>query len=345
MLRAPLGLRVASRTALVSQSRTFVKPRVLFLTDDRENYAQGGYHHAYQVGFQRQTNATLRHPLEPLPNPGDFDLVVLGHSAIGNFGRLRAKRFLPAQVRNRLWFRHAGLRALRRAKTPIVLFTMNDYKQFDIKNAFISYVRPTLVLTHTQSALTMLHPAPGQRLAWMPFGVDDRRFTPPSDAAARPFDVGFRANDTSVYSAGQRKFFFEALTRLERHRPVSLTLTKEGQGFLVGQPYVDWIRSCTLLGNTVSAAGTVGPRFLEAMACGSVPIAPRAAYEGFLVPDVHYIPVDAGADNTYPGLEAQVARFFDEPASRQQLRDGGRNLVEAHSVDRHVRQICQDVGV
>ena len=323
----------------------FVKPRVLFLTDDRENYAQGGYHHAYQVGFQRQTNVTLRHPLEPLPAPGSFDLVVLSHSAIGNFGRLRAKRFLPARIRNRLWFRHAGLRALRRARTPTVLFTMNDYKQFDIKNAFISYVRPRLVITHTQSALTLLRNAHGGTVTWMPFGVDDQRFTPPSDGAARPFDVGFRANDTSVYSAGQRKFFFQALTRLEGRRPVSLTLTKEGQGFLVGQPYVDWIRSCTLLGNTVSAAGTVGPRFLESMACASVPIAPRAPYEGFLVPDVHYVPVDAGADDTYSSLEAAVTRFFDEPAYQQQLRDGGRALVRAHSVDQHVRQICQDLGV
>src|SRR4029079_18232457 len=100
----------------------------------------------------------------------------------------RAKRFLPTRVRNRLWFRHAGLRALRRAKTPVVLFTMNDYKQFDIKNAFISYVRPKLVLTHTQSALTMLRHAPGGRLAWIPFGVDDRRFTPPGATDGRAFD-------------------------------------------------------------------------------------------------------------------------------------------------------------
>lgn len=321
-----------------------MKPRVLFLTDDRESYAQGAYHHAYQLAFQRQTNATLHHPLDPLPDPAGFDLVVLGHSTIGNFGRLRGKRFLPARLRNRLWFRHAGLRALRRARTPIVLFTMNDYKHFDIKNSFIAYVRPNLVVTHTQSALAMLRAAEGYRIAWMPFGVDDQRFTPPSDPTARPFDVGFRANDTSVYSAGQRGLFFRALTRLEGRRAVSLTLTTAGEGFLVGQPYVDWIRSCTLLGNTVSAAGTVGPRFLESMACAAVPIAPRHAYEGLLVPDLHYLPVDPGADSSYPSLEAAIARFFDEPAYQQQLREGGRSLVREHSVDQHVLQVCRDLG-
>jgi hypothetical protein len=321
-----------------------VPPRILFLTDDRENYAQGGYHHAYQVAFQRQARTTLRHPLDPLPSLADFDLVVLGHSAIGNFARFRGKRLVPARIRNRLWFRHAGLRALRRSRPPVVLFTMNDYKHFDVKNAFISYVRPKLVVTHTQSALSLLRAAPGGRLAWLPFGVDDQRFTPPSPTGARPFDVGFRANDTSVYSNGARGQFFRALSRLEGGRSVSLTLTTDGQGFLVGQPYVDWIRSCTLLGNTVSAAGTVGPRFLESMACGSVPIAPRAPYEGLLVPDVHYIPVEAGDDQSYPALEAAIARFFDDAAYRQALRDGGKALVREHTVDQHVLQICRDLG-
>jgi glycosyltransferase involved in cell wall biosynthesis len=322
-----------------------VKRRVLFLTDDREGYSQGGYHHAYQLAFQRQTDSTLCHPLDPLPNLDDFDLVVLGHSTMGHFARLPGKRFLPAPIRHRLWFRHAALRALRRTRTPVVLFTMNDYKLFDVKNAFISYVRPRLVVTHTQRALNELRSAPGGTLAWLPFGVDDHRFSPPSADDRRPFDVGFRANDTSTLSAGQRGQFFRALTRLENRRSVSLTLTKYGQGFLVGQPYVDWIRSCTLVGNTVSAAGTVGPRFLEAMACGSVPIAPRALYEGLLAPDVHYIPIDSGTDNTYPTLEATVARFFDDRVYQQQLHEGGQRLVREHTVDQHALKICRDLGV
>jgi hypothetical protein len=225
-----------------------------------------------------------------------------------------------------------------------MLFTMNDYKHFDIKNSFISYVRPRLVVTHTRSALAELRGAPGGRLAWLPFGIDDQRFTPPSGDRHRAFDLGFRANDTSEFSAGQRGQFFRALTRLENRRQVSLTLTRDGNGFLVGQPYVNWIRSCALLGNTVSAAGTVGPRFLEAMACESVPIAPRAPYEGLLVPDVHYIAVDSGADNTYPELEAAITRFFDERAYQQQLREGGRSLVRDHTVDQHALKICRDLG-
>jgi hypothetical protein len=322
-----------------------VKPRVLFLSDDREHYSQGAYHHAYRLAFERQTRATVCHPLEPLPSLYAFDAVVVAHSAIGHFARLKGKRFLPAAIRNRLWFRHAALRALRRSPVPVVVFTMNDYKLFDVKNAFIEYVRPRLVITHTREALARLVAAERGTKAWLPFGVDAHRFSPPTHGAARPFEIGFRANDTSSFNQGKRGEFFRALTRLESRRPVSLTLTKAGQGFLTGQPYVDWIRSCSLLGNTVSAANTVGPRFLEAMACGSVPIAPRDEYEGLLVPDVHYVPVDAGPDHSYPSLEAAVARFFEQASYRQQLLAGGNALVREHSVDQHVLKVCRDLGV
>lgn len=322
-----------------------MKPRVLFLSDDREHYPRGAYHHAYRLAFERQTRATVHHPLDPLPGLRGFDAVVVAHSAIGDFARLRGKRFLPAAIRNRLWLRHAGLRALRNSPAPVVVFTMNDYQQFDVKNAFIAYVRPRLVITHTREALATLVTPEGGTTAWLPFGVDSHRFSPPTDRVTRPFEVGFRANDSSSFTHGKRGQFFRALTRLENRRPVSLMLTKEGQGFLTGQPYVDWIRSCALLGNTVSAAGTVGPRFLEAMACSSVPIAPRDHYEGLLVPDLHYVPVDAGPDNSYPELEAAIARFFEQPSYRQKLAAGGEQLVREHSVDQHVLKVCRDLGV
>lgn len=319
--------------------------KVLFLTDDRESYSLGNYYLAYQRAFARHADATLVHPLDRLPRLDRFDLVVLGHAAIEHFARLRGARFLPTMVRDRLWFRHAGLRALRRTRTPTVLFTKNDYKHFALKNAFIAYVRPRLVVTHTRSALDHLVKPRGGSLRWMPFGVDTEQFMAPAADAARPFVLGFRANANSEWNSGERERFYRALQRVEALHPSSLTLSKNGEGFLVGKPYVDWMASCQLLGNTVSAAGTVGPRFLEAMACGTVPLAPRGTYEGLLVPDLHYIAVDPGADGSFPGLEAAVARFVDDPGYRQQLRDGGRALVREHSVDQHVLHVCRELGV
>jgi glycosyltransferase involved in cell wall biosynthesis len=313
--------------------------KILFVTDDRESYALGNYYLAYQRAFLRHGDVALAHPLEPLPNPDRFDLIVLGHSAIENYARMRGKRFVPGPLRHRLWFRHAGLRALRRSKTPAVVFTKNDYKHFEIKNAFIDFVRPRLVITHTRSALAHLI-NPHGRIAWLPFGVDTEQFAPPATNGSRRFELGFRANANSEWNAGERERFFRALGRLDNVRRVSLTLSQNGEGFLVGKPYVEWMQSCAVLGNTVSAAGTVGPRFLEAMACGTIPLAPRHTYEGFLVADEHYIPVDGGSDGTFPGLEAALARYFEDRGYRERLLDGARRLVATENVDQHVLKVC-----
>ncbi len=318
--------------------------RVLYVTDDRESYARGNYYLAYQRAFMRQTDVTLVHPLARWPDPAHFDLVVLGHASVECFARVLAARFLPARVRARLWLRHASLRALRRTRTPIALFTKNDYKHFDLKSSFIAYVQPQLVITHTRSALTRITPPAGGRMIWLPFGVDTHQFTPPNPRRSREFVVGFRGNANTEWNAGERERFFRALGRLENEHPVSLALSKDAEGFLVGEPYVDWIRSCALLGATVSAAGTVGPRFLEGLACGTAPIAPQHAYEDFLIPHVHYVPVEPGPDQSFPGLEAAVARYLDDAAYRQRILDAGRKLVEAHTVDQHVIHIRRDVG-
>ncbi len=323
--------------------------KVLFLTDDRENYPRGNYYLAYQKAFMRRAKVTLAHPLEPMPDPSGFDLVVLGHASIEHFARMRGARFVPKRLRPYTFYRHAGLRALRKTRTPTLLFTKNDYKGMDVKNAFISCVRPKLVLTHTKSALAQLRPGEGGRLDWLPFGVDTEMFSPPRDETpitARPYALGFRASINRHWlNDDGRDRFFKALERLETKHHVSLTFTSAGESFLIGQPYVDWIRSCAILGNTVSAAGTVGPKFLEAMACGTVPLAPPEAYEGLLIPDVHYIAVPPGDDGSFPALEAAIDRFNQDRAFRQTLLEAGRELVRAQSVDEQVTRVCRELGV
>jgi hypothetical protein len=251
------------------------------------------------------------------------------------------KRLLPLT-----YARHRSLRSLRklaRAGKPVVLFTKNDYKGIATKNAFIAFLQPTRVITHTRSALATLR---GPRMQWMPFGIDTEMFSPPPAGAPRDFTLGFRASINRHWlNDDSRDRFHEALKRLEASYRVSLTFTSGGQNFLIGQPYVEWIRSCTLLGNTVSAAGTVGPKFLEAMACGTVPLAPPNAYEDFLVRDRHYLAVDPGSDGTYPELENTVERFLTDRALRDGLLDGGRELVRHHAVDAQVARLCREVGV
>jgi hypothetical protein len=81
------------------------------------------------------------------------------------------------------------------------------------------------------------------------------------------------------------------------------------------------------------------------MACGTVPLAPRHAYEGLLVPDVHYIAVDPGDDGSFPRLEASVARFFDDEPYRRELHERGAEMVREHTVDQHVLHVCRELGV
>ncbi len=319
------------------------RPRVLFLTDDRESYALGNYYLAYQRAFLRAANTELCHPLAPLPTLEGFDLIVLGHAAIEHYARMRGARFIPARLREHLWLRHAGLRALRRTRAPVVLFTKNDYKHFRRKRAFIRYLAPRLILTHTRSALAHLRTdAPGE-VRWLPFGVDTEVFTRGSEAAR--FVLGFRANANSDWNGGERARFFAALNRLEGRQAVSLTLSRNGEGFLVGAPYVEWLRSCQLLGNSVSAAGTVGPRFLEAIACGAVPLAPRGPYEELLVADRDYLAVDPGPNGDFPGLESAVEHYLAAPELRDRLHAGGESLVVAHNVSAHIAVLFRDLGL
>src|SRR5690606_15546943 len=140
-----------------------------------------------------------------------FDVVVLGHATIEHYARMRGSRFIPSRVRTRLLARHRNLWRLRLARAPKVLFTKNDYKHFDIKNAFIRLVRPNLVVTQHKSALTALDAPPGVRLVWLPFGVDTHEFAPPGRNTVRTYAVGFRANANSEWNGGLRERFFRAL--------------------------------------------------------------------------------------------------------------------------------------
>ncbi|MBA2540902.1 MAG: glycosyltransferase family 1 protein [Deltaproteobacteria bacterium] len=321
------------------------KLKVLYLTDDRESYSRGNYYVAYQRAFVRQTTVTLAHPLEPLPDPAGFDLVVFGHASIEHYGRIRGAQYIPPRLLPHLWWRRSSLRALRRTRTPKIVFTKNDYKKQEIKDGFLQYVRPQIAVIQHRNAIPLYKTPPGGRLQWVPFGVDTEMFSPPADpipVSARSFVLGFRASTNGKWNGDVRERFYNALHRLEGRMPVALSLDTRGRNFLVGQPYVDWIRSCALLGNSVSALGAVGPKFLEAMACDTPPIAPTHAYEDLLRPHEHYVPVDPGEHGTFPGLEAAVERYVSDPAYQQQLRHHGLELVRAHSVYEHVRGLLRD---
>jgi hypothetical protein len=318
--------------------------KVLFLTDDRQNYRLGNYYLAYQRAFTSQTDITLAHPLEPLPDPARFDLVVFGHASIENFARIRGSRFIPRAVLARQWPRYSFLRAIRRCKTPSIVFTKNDYKDQDIKDGFIQWVRPRIAVIQHRSIIPQYRSPEGGTLQWVPFGVDTEMFTPAMQPPEkRPLTVGFRASSNEQWTESDlRSRFYQSLGKLDARYKTSLSLGSGGSNFLLGQDYVDWVKSCALLGNTHSALGAVGPKFLEALACDTVPLAPVHEYEDLLRPHEHYVPVTAVA-NEFPDLEANIERYLTDRAYQQQLRHHGRELVREHTVYAQTKRLLGDV--
>ncbi len=319
--------------------------KVLFLTDDRQNYRLGNYYLAYQRAFAKETDVTLGHPLEPLPDPALFDLVVFGHASIENFARFKGSRFVPRFVQARQWPRYSFLRAIRRCKTPSIVFTKNDYKDQDLKDGFIQWVRPRIAVIQHRNIIPKYRRPEGGKLQWVPFGVDTEMFTPTTQPPEqRAFTVGFRASANEQWTESDlRARFHQALGRLGAPYKTSLSLGSGGSNFLLGQDYVDWVRSCALLGNTHSALGAVGPKFLEALACDTIPLAPVHAYEDFLRPHEHYVPVQPAADGSFPDLEANLDRYLTDRSYQQQLRHHGRRLVSEHTVYEQTRRLLADL--
>lgn len=296
--------------------------RVLYLTDDRSQYRQGYYYVDWIEAFQQAHDVWLWGPEHAeAPSQGDlrnFDLIVIGH---GGFDV-----FMQYGFRFRQWpWKYASAAPfygfdLRGVDCPKVLLSRNDYKNFHLKAVFVRRFRIDLLVTHTKRSLGAFGrwrvPA-----TWVPFGVNPEIFT--DRGIERDIDLGFRGNLNSEWNGGLRQGLLDAVQRDCAGRRLDIVTSNSAEAFLFGEKYVAWTNRCHLCPNTVSAWDTVGPKWWEQLACGTVPVAPVDPYEGLLEPDVHYLAVDPDLRN----VGERVDEYFNDSALRARLREGAAAMT------------------
>jgi len=311
--------------------------KILYVTDDRSAYPAGSYYLAFQNAFAAYSEQTVIHPLTEVGAEIDFnlfDLIVIGHGTIDCCNDVLQDL---SSLLGRIRFRKLVLKKLRDCRIPKIFFSKNDYKNFNKKLALIDFIRPDLVITHTKEAVGDLS-ASGVKTIWMPFGVDNRLFR--ETRKEKFFDIGFRSSRNTTWNQGLRERFYAELEKLTALYRTSLHISNVAENFLLGEEYADWLSSCNLLANTVSARGTVGPQFWESMACGCVPLAPENSYEDLLKADVHYVAVKEDLSN----LREKIEQFLSDQTYRDNLKENCRKMVDKVNVYALAEKLLARIG-
>lgn len=291
---------------------------ILYLTDDRSKYTQGYYYVDWAEIFCRHHNVTLWGPGYPKPEDGliaKTDLLIIGHGAfdvLRQTGYLSYRRRLLQTLRGKSSFGYWP-KDLLDLKCPRIFLSKNDYKLIEQKVSLVQQAHIDLTITHSKRAVSDFL---GAAIAceWIPFGVNTDRFT--NDRRHREICIGFRGNLNDQWNGGVRAELIGSVRQTCSDLSLDILTSQEGEGFLYGRDYVEWMNDCHLIVNTVSAIGTVGPKWWEQMACGCVPLAPVDDYEGLLQPDVHYLAIEPDFSN----LRQKVDRFFNDPDFQQHLQ-------------------------
>ena len=298
--------------------------RVLFLTNNRESYVGGNYYQDWILAFKNHHEVTLwgpgyaQPPREAICNA---DLVVFGHGAIDillmerKWHKSRRSLF---PWRNRLPWYNVDFAKLG---CPRILLSKNDYKLIDEKIALAKHQAIDLFITHSRSAAPVFS-ASGCPVEWIPFGYNSDMFR--TKGLTRDIDIGFRGCLHLQHTKSLRGDAIEIVKNACADRRLDLVASDNVENFLVGDAYVDWINRCHLNLNTISAIGTVGPRFYECLACGTIPLAPEDEYEGILKPDEHYVALRPDLSD----LREKVALYFNDDRYRSRLQAAGRLLAQ-----------------
>ena len=311
----------------------------MYLTDDRSAYRQGYYYVDWLHAIEQHHTVDVWGPGYADPDRSVLDqaeLVIIGHGAwdviqASGYHR-RWRRWWPgARRRTNPWpFRIGQLTC------PKVLLSKNDYKEVEAKAVFAHNEGVGLVVTHSQSAVATFR-AKGVTTAWVPFGVDLGRFA--DHGHSRQIDIGFRGKANDQWNAGCRRRLVEATMAQCGDLSLDVVLSEDADGFLFADRYVAWLNRCRFMLNTVSAIGTVGPRWWETMATGCVSIAPEATYEGLLTPNVHYLAVR----DDFADIRVAIDRYERDGALRSQIQEGTAKKVAEASMQRRYEQLWSEL--
>ena len=185
---------------------------------------------------------------------------------------------------------------IKKENQEVILFSKNDYKDFNKKVNFFRSFNNAKIVTHTKKAKKIFT---DQNIDahWMPFGFRKEKLKKHLNASLRPIDIGFRGNLNSQWNDSQREHLIERILNSNLELNFDINPSKNGENFLFGEDYYSWIANCNYLINSPSAFDTVGPRFYEQMFLGAVPISIFNSYEGILFKDKNYVCIDINYDD------------------------------------------------
>jgi len=321
--------------------------KVLYITKNVYSYMQGNYYADWLEVFQNNTEVTVTENLNTEIDLDQFQLVVFGHSFI-DIIMSKMKIFNKRYFNQIEFLRLLELKYILE-KTPLlnniknsdikkIFFSKNDYKLFKEKVLLANFLDIDLFISHTKSSLDIfLENNINSTMKWLPFSISKDKYY---QSKEKKIDIGMRANSNSAYNNGEREFFYNKVKNISKDKySTDLHLSKNGECFLHGQEYIDWLSECHLLVNSVSAYGTVGPKFLEAIACGTVSIALENKYEGLLVADQHYLSIKKDFSN----IVQQLDKFFNDMNFRQELLLHSKLLLDEQCIENQYENLIKGI--
>ncbi len=310
--------------------------RVLYLSDNPTEFRNAYYYDDWISLFVHHHDVTLWGPGYSEPSREDIDgaeLLIVGHGAFNVFVE-SGYTFELRKKRNFFSSHNDGYygSAIRNLSCPKIFFSKNDYKYVLGKSMICKNEGIKLLITNSRSTIPEFAEH-GVLAEWIPFGVDLGVFK--DYGLDKTIDIGFRGNLNSVYNGGIRERLIAQVGVECADLNLDLVTSDDGENFLIMEDYARWINRCSLIVNTVSACETVGPKWWEEMACGSVPLAPENDYEGLFEPDVHYLSVKPDFSN----LRSQIDRFFSDKDFKNNILQNCLKIVQSAEMENRYQEL------
>ncbi|MFY4808014.1 hypothetical protein ACOTVK_05570 [Aliarcobacter butzleri] len=258
---------------------------VLYLTDNRDNYTQGNYYVDWLNAFKKRFPKMVVYgpgydtTLDEIPSKVDF--IVYGHA------------FMELYLQKKFYFfsskKFYGLDLSRYKDAKSIMFSKNEYKLMNERIEFLKMRKNSLLVCYTKQTLDK-YKSFFPNIHWAPFGIDKDRFY--DKGFERDISIGMRGNRHGSYIGQLRENTANKLIQISKDISHDIKLSDNGEDFLFGDEYINWLNRCMFIGNTKSAMDIVNPKFAETIACGAIPVCPVDFYEGLLEKDKHYVDIE-----------------------------------------------------
>jgi len=304
---------------------------VLYLTDNRDNYTQGNYYVDWLNAFKKRFSKIVIYgpgydtTLDEIPS--NVDLIVYGHA------------FMELYLQKKFYFfssiKFYGLDINHYKDVKSIMFSKNEYKLMDERIEFLNIRKNSHLVCYSKQTLDK-YKLFFRNIHWAPFGVDRGRFY--DKGYKRDIFIGMRGNKHGSYIGKLREDTAKKLIEVSKNIIHDIKLSDNGEDFLYGEKYINWLNRCMFVGNTKSAMDIVNPKFAETIACGSIPVCPVADYEGLLEKNKHY--VDIEEFKIFKNIEELNSFYFEKKITFDKYRE---DYINKFSYENMLDEILKNI--